>query len=85
MRLFLQLEGGDGQAVDEERQVKGTLLLVVAVPELSGDGEPVLGVALLSDGVPGRGGTVEQVNVVLAVVDALAQDVDDSSVANLAL
>ena len=40
---------------------------------------------LLSDGVPGSGGTVEQVNVVLPVVDALTQDVDDATVADLAL
>ena len=45
--VVLELEGGDGQAVDEKPQVEGALSLVVAVPQLAGDGETVLGVAFL--------------------------------------
>ena len=49
--------------------------LVVAVPQLAGDGEPVPGVALLGGGVAGRRRAVEQVDVVLAVVDATRRTV----------
>ena len=47
----LQLNSGDGQAVNEQRDVYGALLDVVAVPELSGYREPVLQVALFGQGI----------------------------------
>ena len=83
--IVLELEGGDGKPVDEQRQVEGTLFLVVAVPQLAGDGETVLGVAFCGGGVPWRGRTVEEVNVVLVVADASAEDVNDAAAADFAL
>ena len=83
--VVLEFEGGDGQTVDEECQVEGTLFLVVAVPQLTGYGEPVLGVAGFGVGVSRRGSSVEQVDMVLSTVDSLVQDVDDSAASDLAL
>ena len=70
--VILEFEGGDRQAVDEEPQVEGLLFLVVAVPQLAGDGETVLGVAFCGGAVPWRRRTEEEVNVVLMVADAPA-------------
>ena len=82
--VVLELEGGDGESVDEKPQVEGALFLVVAVPQLAGDGETVLGVAFCRGAVPWRGRTVEEVNVVLVVADAPAEDVDDAAAADFA-
>ena len=40
----LQLEGGDGQAVDADGEVEGAAALVLAVAQLAGDAEAVGGV-----------------------------------------
>ena len=81
----LQLEGEDRQAVDEQPDVEGALGLVAAVAQLAGDGEAVLPEALLRLRVVGRGGAVEQVEVVGPVADAVAQHVDGAALADLPL
>jgi hypothetical protein len=80
----LQLEGGDGQAVDEQAQVERAARLVHAVGELARDREAVLGVQLLGLGVARRRRAVEQVEVQRPVLHALAQHVDDAALADLA-
>ena len=84
-QAVLQLEGGDGQAVDEEAQVERELRLVAAVAQLAGDAEAVRGVALRGLGVARRRRAVEQVELVRPVLDAVAQHVDDAALADLAL
>ena len=46
-QAVLQLERGDRESVDEEREVERKLRLVPAVPQLARDTEPVGGVPLL--------------------------------------
>ena len=46
-KAVLELEGGDGQAVDEEAQVEGKLDVAAAVPELSSDAKAVQRVEVL--------------------------------------
>ena len=78
-QAVLQLEGGDGQAVDEQAQVQGKLGLITAVAELPRHAEavlPVLDPGLL---VPRRRRAVHQVDLVRAVLDALAEHVDGPS------
>ena len=84
-QAVLQLEGGDRQAVDEQAEVERELRLVAAVAELAGDAEAVRRVALGGLGVAGRGRAVEEVDVVRAVLDAVAQHVDHAALADLAL
>ena len=48
-----ELEGGGGQAVDEEAEVERELAVVVAVAQLAGDGEAVVAVAELGFPVAG--------------------------------
>ena len=81
----LQLEREDRQAVDEEPDVERPLGVVAAVAELPDDGEAVLLEALLRPHVPGRRRAVEQVQVVRAVSDAVAQHVDGAALGDLAL
>ena len=78
-QAVLQLEGGDGQAVDEQAQVQGKLGVIAAVVELPRHAEavlPVLDPGLL---VPRRRRTVEQVDLVRSVLDALAQHVNGAA------
>ena len=84
-QAVLELEREDGQAVDEQPYVERPLRLVPAIAELPDDGEPVPLEALLRLGVAGRRGAVEQVEVVRAVPDAVAQDVDGAALRYLAL
>ena len=72
-------------SLDEEADVERPLRLVAAVAELADDGEAVLLEALLRPRVPGRRRTVEQVQVVRAVPDAVTQDVDGAAPGDLAL
>lgn len=58
-QVVLQLECGDGQAVDEEAEVEGMPCFVTAVAELARDAEPVEGIVFGSLGVPRRGGAIE--------------------------
>ena len=83
--VVLQLEREDRQAVDEEPDVERPLRLVAAVAKLPDDGEAVLLEALLRLHVPGRRRAVEQVQVVRAVSDAVAQHVDGAALGDLAL
>src|SRR2546422_1045886 len=68
----LQLEGGDGQAVDEQAKVERELRLVAAVAELAGDAEAVGGVTLLGLHVARRRRAVEEVEVVRPMLDPVA-------------
>ena len=81
----LQLEGEDRQTIDEQPDVQGPLDLVAAVAQLAGDGEAVLPEALLRLGVVGRGGAVEQVEIVRPVPEAVAQHLDAAPLADLPL
>ena len=84
-QAVLQLEGGHGQAVDEQAEVQGKLGLVAAVTELSGHAEPVLTVQDLGLLVLWRRRAVHQVELVRPVPDAIAQHVDGSSLRDLSL
>ena len=61
----LELEGGDGQTVDEDGQVERKLRLGAAAAQLAGDAEAVGGKALLGLGVAGRQRAVEEVDACL--------------------
>ena len=83
--VVLELEGDDRQAVDEERDVERPLRLVPAVAKLPGDGE-----AVPLEAVPGllvarRRRAVEEIEVVRAVLDTVAQHLDRAPLGNLAL
>ena len=84
-QAVLQLEGEDRQAVDEQADVERSLRVVAAVAKLADDGEAVLLEALPRLRVPGRRRAVEEVKVVRAVLDAMAQDVDGAALRDLAL
>jgi hypothetical protein len=45
-QAVLQLEGGDGQAIDAESEIERALGFVTAVTKLTGDAEPICGVKL---------------------------------------
>ena len=81
----LELEGEDGEPVDEEPDVQRALSVVPAVAELAGDTELVLAEAPLGGLVVGGGGAVEEVEVVGAVLDAVAKDFDGAAFGDLAL
>ena len=81
----LQLEREDRQAVDEEPDVERPVCLVAAVAKLPDDGEAVLLEAPLRLHVPGRRRAVEDVQVVRAVPEAVAQHVDGAALRDLAL
>ena len=84
-QAVLQLEGEDRQPVDEEADVERPLRVVAAVAKLADNGEPVLREAVLRLRVPGRRRAVEQVQVVRAVLDAVAQHVDGAALGDLPL
>jgi hypothetical protein len=84
-QAVLQLEGGHGQAVDEEGHVERALSLVTTVAKLPRDAEPVGRVALLGLRVAGRGRAVEQIEVVRPVLDPMAQHGNGPALRNLSL
>src|SRR5690606_31780282 len=84
-QAVLQLEGGDGQAVDEEPQVQRALRLVAAVAKLPGDAEAVGGVALGGLHVAGRRRAVEEIEVVRPVLEPVPEHVDRAALRDLAL
>ena len=84
-QAVLQLEGGDGQAVDEEAQVEGQGVPIAAVAQLPGDAETVLRITLAGDCIAGRGRPVKEVELVRPVLDAVAQHVDHPALADLPL
>ena len=65
--------------------VEGALGFVLAVVELTGDGETILLEALFGLLVLGRRGSVEEVEFVGSVPDAVAEDVDRAAFGDLAL
>ena len=81
----LELEGGDGQPVDEEAEVEGELGVAGAVPELAGDAEAVQAIEGRGLVVAGGGGAVEEVEVVGAVVDPVPEHVDGAAPRDLAM
>ena len=83
--VVLELEGDDRQAVDEERDVERPLRFVPAVAKLSGDGEAVPLEAVPRLLVARRRRTVEEVEVVRAMPDTVAQHLDRAPLGNLAL
>ena len=88
-RLFgetvLQLEGEDRQPIDEQHHIQRPLGVVPAVAKLAGDAEPVLAKAALGRLVVGGGGAVEQLEVVGAVPDAVAEHVNGAPLGDLPL
>ena len=83
--VVLHLEGDDRQAVDEERDVERPLRLVSTVAKLPGHDEAVPLEAVPRLLVAGRRGAVEQVEVVRAVPDAVAQHLDRAPLGNFAM
>ena len=81
----LELEGEDGEAVDEEPDVEGPLALVAAVAKLPRYREAVLLEALLRLLVPFRGRSVEKVEIKGLVPDPVAQDVDGAALGDFPL
>ena len=79
----LELHRGDGEAVHEEGDIQRQLLVAGAVPELPGDGKPVLTVSFLSLGVAGAWCSVEECYLVRSVLDTLPEYVNDAPVAYL--
>jgi hypothetical protein len=84
-QVVLELKGGNGQAVDEQGQVEGAPGLVAAVAQLAGDAEAVGGKALGGLDVAWRRRAVEEIERMPAVLEALAQQVDDAPPGDLAL
>ena len=84
-QAVLQLEGGDGQAVDEQTQVQRELGFVPAVAELPGHAEAVLPVEEPGPLVSRRRRAVEQVDLVRPALDPLAQHVNRAPLGDLAL
>src|SRR5665213_1293095 len=56
---ILQLEGGDGQAVDKDAEIECKFCLVFAISELAGDAEDIRGELLNGLSVSGGGRAVE--------------------------
>ena len=84
-QVVLEFERDDGQAVDEERDVERPLRLVAAVAKLPGDAEPVPLEAFTCPLVPRRGRPVEEIHMMCAMVDTLAQHVDNTPLRYLPL
>ena len=84
-QAVLQLEGGDGQTVDEQAQVEGELRVVVAVPELPGHAEAVLQIQGRGLLVSRRRRAVHQVDLVRAVLHALSEHVDCAALGDFPL
>src|SRR6185312_1889956 len=84
-QAVLELEGGDRQAVDEQRKIERVGGVVAAVAQLSGDGKTVQREELGGPAVAGRRRAVEQVYVMRTVLDPVPKHVDDAALADLAL
>ena len=81
--VVLELEGEYGQPVDEERQVQGEARVFRAVVHLPGYREAVPGIECRGHLVARGGSAVEEPDGVLAVLDAVSEDVDDAAVPDL--
>ena len=84
-QAVLQLEGGDGETVDEQPQVEREPGLVAAVAELPGHAESVLVVQEVGPLVPRRRGAIHQVNAMGPVADAVAEHLDGAALGDLTL
>src|SRR5690242_1729817 len=69
----LQLERRDRQAVDEESQIEGKLRLVAAITQLPRDAEAIGVVAFLCLFIARRRRSVEEVEMMRAMLDPIAQ------------
>ena len=85
MKLIVDVLPEDGQTVDEQAHVQSKLRFVAAVPQLPGDRESVLRVSCGGCWVSGRRRAVEQVEVVILVLQAVAQKVDGAALRDLTL
>ena len=83
--VVLELEGRHRQPVDEDREIQGQGSGAGAEVQLPGDGEAVEGEQLAGPDVARRRRGVEEVDVVLAVLDALAEHGHDAVLGDLAL
>ena len=81
-KAVLQFKGGEWEAVDEQAEVQRAAGLVLAVTQLAGDGETVPGKERRGFGIARRGSTIEQVEMQGAVVQALAEYVNDAALAD---
>ena len=84
-QAVLQFEGEHGQAVDEQYDIQSPLGFVAAVAQLPGDRKAVLTEPLLGLLVAGGRGAVEEVQVERTVLDAMAEDFNGPSPADLTL
>ena len=83
-QTVLQLEGGDRQTVDEEREVE-RVGIDFAVAQLPGHRDPVLRETLGRFRIAGRGRGIEQRDIMGPMLEAAAQDIDDPALGDLAL
>jgi hypothetical protein len=83
--VVLELKGGHRQAIDEQGQVEGAAGLIVAVSELAGKAEAVEAEQLGGAAVAGGGRAVEELDLVGAVADALAQHFHHAALGDLFL
>src|SRR5687768_9101238 len=84
-KAVLQLERGYGQPIDEKRHVERALGLVTAVAKLARYAEAIARITLGRLLVAGRGCAVKEVDVMRAVLDSVAQDVDGAPLRDLPL
>ena len=80
-----QLKGRDRQAVDEEAKVESELRLIAAVTQLARDAEAIGSITFFCLFVARRRRTVEDVEMMRPMLDAIAQHVDGAALADLAL
>jgi hypothetical protein len=80
--VVLELKRGQRQAVDEQGQIEDAAALVAAVGELAGEAEAVLGEPLSGAGIARGGGAVEELDLVGAMANALAQHLHQAALAD---
>ena len=81
----LQFESEHWETVDEQTDIQGPLRLVVAVTQLPGHGESVQLETLFGLLIPGRRGTVKQVQVERLVFQSVTQNINRSTFADFVL
>src|SRR5271166_1450198 len=84
-QAVFQFEGRNRQPVDEQREIEGVRNLIVTVTKLPRDRETIQSETPRGLCVAGRRRAVEECDVMRAVLDAVAQDIDDPAPADLAL
>jgi hypothetical protein len=83
--LVLELEGRYREPIDEEREVKRELRIVLAVLKLPGDAEQVRFPSLHRLLIARRRGAIEELDLCWTVSDSLSEDVHDSPFCDFAL